>query len=57
MKKINDIETIIDNFPIPGVNILPERFGLETIIQKQEKKATSKSLHTNGKTSNNLEVS
>jgi len=36
MKKVRDIETLIDNSPLFGINLLPERFGVKTIIQEQE---------------------
>lgn len=36
MRKIYNIETFIDNLPLYGISILPERFGLKTIIEKQE---------------------
>ncbi|MGE5329670.1 MAG: hypothetical protein ACM3KR_09215 [Deltaproteobacteria bacterium] len=47
MKKERDVETFIDNSPVFGVNTLPERFGLKTIIQKQERNALEKQLQNN----------
>lgn len=31
-----DVETFIDNSLIYGINIFPSRFGLKTIIEKQD---------------------
>lgn len=36
MKKPRDIETFIDNSPLPGINLLPEKFDKDMVIKKQE---------------------
>jgi len=47
MKNICDIERFIDSSPLFGINLLPERFGIKTIIQEQEKGDSDKIILNN----------